>query len=388
MRATRPQRFKVLIVGAGVAGLEAAVALRELAGELVAITLLAPGPEFVYRPLRVLEPYAHTAARHYPLDQIAVDLSVRLKPDAFRWLEAGRRLVHTEGGDTIGYDALLLAPGACPRARFEHALTLDDAHLDEQLHGLNEAVAAGSAHKLAFVIPAPMAWPLPIYELALMTARRPRDMDGDTSVTLVTAEDAPLAIFGTEGSSAVGALLQAHGILVITSARCEIPAPGRVSIHPGERRLHVDRVVALPELVGPHTPGVPRAHPGGFIPVDAHGRVRGLERVYAAGDATDFAVKHGGIAAQQADVAAEAIAALAGAPVEPREFDPVLQAMLLGGEEPLYLSARISGSQASATPTGDTPPSSPPGKVAAKYLAPFLESRRAAGAVGSGAARS
>ena len=383
----RPQRLKVLIVGAGVAGLEAALALRELAGDLVAITLLAPGPEFVYRPLRVLEPFAHPAARHYPLDELAADLGVRFKPDAFRWLEAERRLVHTEAGDTIGYDVLLLAPGATRRARLMHALTLDDAHLDEQLHGLNEDVAAGSAHKLAFVIPAPMPWPLPIYELALMTARRARDMDEDISVTLVTAEDAPLAIFGAEASSAVRTLLEAHGILVITAARCEIPAPGIVAIHPGERRLHVDRIVALAELAGPHTPGVPRAHPTGFIPVDAHGRVRGLQRVYAAGDATDFAVKHGGIAAQQADVAAEAIAALAGAPIEPREFDPLVQAVLHGGDEPMHLSARITGSQASATETGDAPTWTPPSMLTAKYLTPFLQSRPAA-AVSSEAAHS
>ena len=59
-----------------------------------------------------------------------------------------------------------------------------------------------------------------------------------------------------------------------------------------------------------------------FIPVDRHCQVRGVERVYAAGDATDFAIKHGGIAAQQADAAAEAIAALAGAPVKPKPSIP------------------------------------------------------------------
>ncbi len=96
--------------------------------------------------------------------------------------------------------------------------------------------------------------------------------------------------------------------------------------------------------------------------------------MYAAGDATDFAVKHGGIAAQQADTAAEAIAALAGAPIEPTKFHPVIHAILLGGERPLYLSAHITGGHGSSSEISDTPTWSPPTKIAAKYLAPYLES--------------
>ena len=39
-------RLRVLIAGGGIAGLEAMMALRDLAGELVAVTLVAPQPEF------------------------------------------------------------------------------------------------------------------------------------------------------------------------------------------------------------------------------------------------------------------------------------------------------------------------------------------------------
>nr|MDQ2897690.1 hypothetical protein [Actinomycetota bacterium] len=191
---------------------------------------------------------------------------------------------------------------------------------------------------------------------------------------LVTPEDAPLAIFGQAVSDAVERLLEQHGILTITSAHCETPEPGQVSIHPGSRRLHVDRVIALPELSGPSTPGVPKQAANGFISIDAHCKVQGLERVYAAGDATDFAVKHGGIAAQQADTAAEAIAALAGAPIEPTKFHPVIHGILLGGDRPLYLSAHITGGHGSSSQISETPMWSPPTKIAAKYLAPYLES--------------
>jgi sulfide:quinone oxidoreductase len=151
-------------------------------------------------------------------------------------------------------------------------------------------------------------------------------------------------------------------------------------MHPGGRTLHVDRVVALPHLSGPSTPGVPGGAHGGFIPIDTHCRVRGLGNVIAAGDATDFAIKHGGIAAQQADTAAAAIAALAGAPVELRPFHPEIHAILLGADKPLYLSAHVTGGHGSSSEISEQPSWSPPTKIAAKYLAPYLESRDRASA--------
>lgn len=367
--------FRVLIVGGGVAGLEAALALRELAGDRLAITLLAPAAEFVYRPMRVREPFGYSEARHYALDEICRDIGIDLVKDAFKRLDPDGRTVHTEAGAKLEYDALVLAPGATVRPRFRHAVTLDDGQLDEQLHGLIQDVEGGYVHKLAFISPTPMPWPLPLYELALMTARRAYDMNIDMSVTLATPEDAPLALFGPEVSSAVERLLVANGILFIPSAHCETPAPGQVAINPGSRRLHVDRVIALPELFGPSVPGVPMTAQHGFIPIDPHCKVAGLERVYAAGDATDFAVKHGGIASQQADTAAEAIAALAGAPIDPKPFHPVVHGILLGGDKPLYLTAHITGGHGSSSEVTETATWPSGTKIAAKYLAPYLESR-------------
>ncbi len=370
---TRP--FRVVIAGGGVAALEAALALRDLAGERVATTLLCPQAEFVYRPMRVREPFAYSEARRYPLDEIARDIGAELKRDAFKRLDPERRVVHAESGDELEYDALLLALGAVRRPRFKHALTLDDSRLDEQLHGMIQDVEGGFTHKLAFVAPSRMPWPLPIYELALMTAQRAYDTGAEVSITIATPEDAPLAIFGQTVSDAVSRLLTKRGILTIPSARCETPEPGELSVHPGSRRLFVDRIVALPELFGPSTPGVPKSAPNGFIPIDVHARVRGLDAVFAAGDATDFAVKHGGMAAQQAETAAQAIAALAGAPVQPKPFHPVIRAILLGGEKPLYLSAHVTGGHGSSSEISETPMWSPPTKIAAKYLSPYLDER-------------
>jgi sulfide:quinone oxidoreductase len=330
--------------------------------------------------MTVREPFAYSAARRYPLDEIGREAGAEVVRDSFKWLDPDAHVVHTECGEALGYDALLLATGAIAQPRFRHALTLDDARLDEQLHGLIQDVEGGYVHKLAFIAPTPMPWPLPIYELALMTAERAYDMGVDVSITLATPEDAPLAIFGRRVSDSVGRLLSDRGILMIPSARCETPERGQVAIYPGARRLLVDRIIALPQLFGPSVPGVPVTARGGFIPIDTGCRVRGLDRVWAAGDATDFAVKHGGVASQQADTAAEAIAALAGAPVEPKPFHPTIHGVLLGGPKPLYLSAHLTGGHGSSSEISVTPTWSPSSKIAARYLAPYLESRDSAAA--------
>ena len=130
-------------------------------------------------------------------------------------------------------------------------LTIDDRDLDETMHGLIQDVEGGYIHKLAFVAPGRMAWPLPLYELALMTAGRAYDMDIELETTIVTPEDSPLAIFGASASSAVAELLARANVETITSAYAEVPSAREVVINPGDRHLEVDRVIALPELFGP-----------------------------------------------------------------------------------------------------------------------------------------
>jgi sulfide:quinone oxidoreductase len=109
--------------------------------------------------------------------------------------------------------------------------------------------------------------------------------------------------------------------------------------------------------------------PDGFIRTDLHCRVEGLDDVYAAGDATWFPVKQGGIAAQQADVAAAAIAAQAGAPVASRPFRPSLRGALLTGTGVRYL--RHHPQRAEIGPTAKAL-WWPPAKIAGRYLGPYL----------------
>jgi sulfide:quinone oxidoreductase len=371
---SRSGKLRVVIVGGGVAALETVLALTNLAPDRTEVTVVAPNSEFVYRPMVVREPFAYGAAHRYPLAPIVHDAGAKLITGELDWIDPATRTIHTKADDSIEYDALMLALGATITKRYPHALTIDDRDLEETMHGLVQDVEGGYVHKLAFVAPGRMTWPLPLYELALMTAGRAYDMSIELQTTIVTPEDSPLAIFGSSASGTVAELLASANVETINSAYAEVPSSHEVLINPSERRLEVDRVIALPELYGPAVRGIPLGEHG-FIRVDPHCRVRDVERIYAAGDATDFSIKHGGIGSQQADVAAQSIAAMAGASVTPERFNPTIHGMLLTNGKPRYLTAHITGGHGFSSEITDTPTSSPPSKIAAKYLAPYLEKR-------------
>jgi sulfide:quinone oxidoreductase len=367
------EKFRVLVVGGGVAAIETILALHDLAADRVAITVLAPNREFVYRPMTVREPFAFAQARRYELAPIVGHAGAELIEGELGWVDRDARLVHTSDERQLPYDALVLALGARVTPRYTHCITVDDRRMDDALHGLIQDVEGGYLDSIAFIAPPRMAWPLPLYELALMTAGRAFDMDVELEVTVVTSEDSPLAIFGHEASRGVAELLEKARIKTINSAYVEVPAPGSLVINPGDRRMHVKRIVALPELYGPSVRGVPVSEHG-FIRVDPFGRVPDAGPVYAAGDAIDFPVKQGGLGSQQADVVAESIAALAGAEIEPQPFKPVISGVLLTDGKPRYLSATIVGGAGQSSSFGETPPAGGGHKIDSRYMTPYLAS--------------
>jgi sulfide:quinone oxidoreductase len=299
--------------------------------------------------------------------------------DTLASVDLGRRTISTGGGTEMAYDALVLGLGASLRPYSEHATNVDDARMDELLHGLVQDIEGGYTKRLAIVIPGPMSRPFPAYELALMASERAWDMQSSLDVIVLTPERTPLEAFGPAASHAVSKRLTDRRIEVITSAYCEVPRTGLVVVHPGGRTLTADRVVAFPQLVGHEIGGLP-SDGGGFIPVDEYGRVRGVDRVWAAGDGTDYPVKQGGVAAQLAATAARAIAALAGVPADVRPFSPIVEGVLMTGETARYLRATPGGPDGEGESVfaeltlGAAPP-----KIAARYLGPHLSGRVSAG---------
>jgi sulfide:quinone oxidoreductase len=364
---------RVVIAGGGVAALETLIALRDLARDRVEITLVAPDESFTYRPMTVAEPFAMGHANHYELADIAERFDARLVQDTLAEVAPMEQAVRTGSGKVISYDHLVLATGARATPAYAHAITFGEDRQEEALHGLLQDAEEGYAESIAFVVPDLTTWTLPLYELALMTAREAWSMGADRlKISFLTPEDRPLAIFGGAASEAVAELLDGAAIEFVGSAYTTV-GHGHLIVDPGGRRIEVNRVVSLPRLEGLHIPGVP-ADDDGFVPVDGHGRVRGLEGVYAAGDGTAFPIKQGGLATQQADAVAEAIAAAVGAPIEPEPFRPMLRGVLLTGGDDRFMRSGIAGGE--GEPTVATHALWwPPTKIAGRYLAPFLYGR-------------
>ncbi len=358
----------VLIAGAGVAGLEAALALRAVAGDRVSVELVSPEAEFVYRPLAVAAPFGVGEVRRFPVRRLAEAAGAGLKEAVVRGVDPERHSVETSDGE-LSYDLLLLALGARSVPAVPGAVTFrgpgDEAALGDVLREARE----GALARLVFTMPAGISWPLPLYELALLTAVHLADAGVEAQLELVTPEPRPLQLFGDAASDAIADLLAQHRIALRTNT---IPSAveGTVLRFVGTGEVEADRVVALPRIEGPRLPGVPHDS-NGFVPVDEHGRVRDVEDVYAAGDLTNFPIKQGGLAAQQADAAADSIAAAAGVEITPTAFTPVLRGLLLTGLTPRYMRAEVGSYESEV----DTEPLWwPPGKIVGRHLAPFLAS--------------
>jgi sulfide:quinone oxidoreductase len=368
--------FRVVICGGGIAAVEGLLRLRRLAADSVDVELVAPNDELVYRPLAVREPFAFGPPRRYPLRRIARDTRAEWTRDALAWVDPDAQVVHTRGGRRIEYDALLIAVGGRQVEPYKHVATFRDAEADDTYHGIVQDVEGGYSRSIAFVQPVGPVWPLPLYELALMTAERAESMDiRDLELSLVTPEPRPLAVFGTAVSDTVTNRLARAGVRVYTNSLAKVPAAGRLVIQPQNIELQPERIVAMPRVAGPAIAGLPGGGAHGFLPIDKHCTVRGTGgRVFAAGDAANYPIKHGGLGAQMADAAAAAIAVLAGAAEHAPAFNPVIRGKLLTGSDPVFMSAHPVGAESFESEVYDEPPWPAEDKVVAEELGPYLAS--------------
>ena len=290
-------------------------ALQALAGDRVAIELLAPGRHFTYRPLAVAEPFRRRR-------RASACRSRRSPPTAACGCTATRSrrccptsgAVETQDGARLDYDALVLALGARARRGRPGRADLPRPAGRRARRGARRAAARGA--RRAGVVPSSSpvgtTWALPLYELALQTAAAVR---GSRAARGADARHAPRRRRSPPSarrpSAAVGGLLARARARPAHLRGGAGGSPTAASGWGSATRSRSTRVIALPRLLGPRLRGVP-SDPLGFVPVDEFTRVRGLDGVHAVGDVAAHAVKQGGLAAQQAAVAAAVIAARGG----------------------------------------------------------------------------
>jgi sulfide:quinone oxidoreductase len=366
------RRAEIVLVGGGVGALETALALRALAGDRVNLSLVSADRRLTFRPSAAFEAFGHPAAPRYDLEAIAANLGATFRLARLEAVAPNRRSVRLSSGVRVEYDALVLATGARATATIPGALTFRDQRDVPALRGVLRELESGQLTRLVFAVPSGVAWTLPLYELALLSAVL-AERSG-TEIVLVSPERRPLGVFGEEASNQVAEVLAERGV----SFRPESPATGwtdgALSIQ-GDAPIEADRVITIPQLRVRRVPGIPASW-WGFVPTDASGRVEGLADVYAAGDMTAYPIKQGGLATQQADRIAGTIAASLGAPVKEQRSTHILRARLLGGERPLLLRTELDwrGRPYSGTvETAQADGAADAAKIFGRYLTPYLE---------------
>lgn len=363
----------MLVAGGGVGALEAALALRDLAGDLVEVELCAPRREFVYRPFAVGEPYGAAAILRYDLGDLAARCGASFRLGGLVAVDPDAHEAVARDGERIAYDHLILSPGARMLWAVPGAVTFWGVADEGGVGGVVHRLRSGALRDVAFTMPGGSSWALPLYELALLaSAVLAKSGIEDARLTVVTPEDAPLDLFGRAVAEEMTRLLAERRIGLLAGVHPVEFGEGALRIAPGEP-VEAEAVVSLPRLEGRRIEGVPHDEDG-FMPVDEHCAVTGIEDAYAIGDVTSFPVKQGGIATQHADAAAEAIAAATGAELEPAPFDPVLRGVLWTGEEPRYLYGRPTGGHGEVSSLEKSPPwPESRGKILGRYLTPFLD---------------
>ncbi len=306
--AQSKRRRQIVIAGGGFAALESLLALRALLGAQVDITLVARSRWLPDRPAASAEALGSEPSRVYDLLAIAEEQDARFREDRLEAVASEQHRVRLASFAVLSYDTLVLALGARSRVAIPGALTFRDQRDLPQMRRMIDDLRDGVPRRLVFALPDGCSSPLLLYELAVSAARENALRAVGVSVTIVTAEHAPLEMFGPDASRAAGRMLSDAGVQLVTGAApIAVRRDGSLLVRTGAA-IPADRVVAAPALRGRRLAGVPHgAH--GFVPVERDGRVVGLEDVYAAGEMTTFPIRHPGIAAQQADVIANAIAA-------------------------------------------------------------------------------
>ena len=209
---------RVLIAGGGIAGLEAALALADLAGDLADLALLAPESDFVYKPLTVEEPFTHEPAERHELAPALAEIGVEMVRGALASVSPEEHALTTKAGDKLPYDSLVVCVGGRPKPAYDNVETFWSYRTDLPVDELIRRASSSLKGTLVLVVPPATSWSLPLYELALLIRRRSEQLELENlRMRLITPEGAPLAVFGTTASAAVGELFRARSISIETS---------------------------------------------------------------------------------------------------------------------------------------------------------------------------
>jgi sulfide:quinone oxidoreductase len=206
----------------------------------VVVELIAPEPQFWYRPLATGEPFGLGDIHGLDLSAVAHENGALFTLGRLGSIDPWRRTASTSTGIEASYDALLIAVGARPAVAVPGAFTFRGPADSEAFAGLLDGFDDDATYRVVFALPGGVSWPLPLYELALETAARFDREGAKVEVVIVTHEEAPLELFGPAASSTIASLLADRGIELRTSTYAVGFDEGSLEVKP-EGTIAADR---------------------------------------------------------------------------------------------------------------------------------------------------
>ncbi len=311
---------RVVVIGGGFGGLEAAFYLRRLLGDAVRLTLISDQDRFLFKPNTIYIPFGLDPERlMVPLAVPAARKEITLLIGPVRDVDPERQRVHLDDRD-VEYDYLVVATGAGMRPQeipglAEHAHTIwtpeEMLRLRAGIGRLVQAAREGRRQEVLFLVPPNNKCSGPLYELVFMLDvwLRRQGVRSAVNITYTTYERGFIQAFGPRLHTVVLGEFRRRGILGYTEYVVDRVEPGRVFYKNGEV-LPYDLLISFPPYVAAARFSSLPADDRGFIQTELKTRqVKGHPNIYAVGDAADFPVKQAFLALLQADAAAHHLAA-------------------------------------------------------------------------------
>ena len=329
------ERLRVVILGAGFAGLETAFLLRMRLRDRVDLTVVSKSPSFTFRPNSIYVPFgADPADLDVDLHKAFGHRRVHFVEGTVAGVDASAHEVELADGQRVTYDKLVIATGADMRAEeipglAEHAATIwtTDGMLGvrERFERVRADAQQGRNSRVLFLIPPNNKCAGPLYEVVMMleTWLRRAGVRERVEITWSTFEESYIQAFGPRLHEVVSQEFSERGIAGHTHEVVTEVGAGEARYADGSTR-GFDHLIAFPPYVSAVSYESLPSDERGFLRTEADTRaLAGVPDVYAPGDAGDFPVKQAFLAFLQADTVAEHIAGSAGGHPFEQPFDPV-----------------------------------------------------------------
>jgi NADH dehydrogenase FAD-containing subunit len=325
----------VVVLGAGVAGLEVAFLLEQRLSGRVDLHVVYDEDRFMLRPNLVYVPFGGDPAdSRLPVVETLTRRAIACERGRVEGIDTDIGRVHLDGGRQRAYEHLVIATGATSRPQEvpglqRHAVNIGEPAamltLRERFMHARGRAREGARERALFVVPQHNRLSLPLYEVALMfdTWLRQERVREHVDLGFVTAEESFVEAAGPRMHEIIAREFADRGIEGRTRERVlEVRAQQACFAEGGVEAFDL-LVTSAPHRAAVRYEGLP-VDDRGFVRVESPTRqVVGHPELYAPGDAGDFPLKDSFLALLQADAAADHIATIVTAGRFKRPFDPV-----------------------------------------------------------------